>query len=91
MRHTTAILLACLIAGGAVACSEPRTYDEIVTDCYAALKERPEGDVSKPDACEGIKAKDYDTLVLGQIIDDLGWTDDEGRFDENKMLEDLQR
>ena len=88
MRYTAAILLACLLAGSATACV--KSYDEIVTDCYTALKERPEDDPSKPDACEGIKDKDYEELVLSEAIEDLGWTDDEGNFDENKMLEDVQ-
>lgn len=89
MRNTaTAILLACLLAGGAVGCA--KSYDEIVTDCAATLKERPEGDAAKPDACEDVKDKDYETLVLSEAIDDLGWVDDEGNIDENEILEDVQ-
>ena len=87
MRHTAAALLACLLlAGGAIGCS--KSYDQIGEECVAALKERPKGDKAKPEACEGLKDKDYQALLMSQTIDDLGWTDDEGNFDENKMLED---
>lgn len=89
MRYTAAILLTCLLATGAVACA--KSYDEIVTDCATALKERPEGDKSKPDACKDVKEDDYIDLLVSQNINDLGWTDDEGNFDKNKMLEDVQR
>ena len=64
------------------------TYDEIVDDCMAALKDRPEGDKAKPEACNGVKKDDYDAILFSRVIDDLGWTDDEGHFDKNKMLED---
>ncbi len=88
MRHTTALLTAAclLLAGAAVGCS--KSYDEIGEECVAALKERSKGDKVKPEACEGLKDEDYQVLLLSQTIDDLGWTDDEGNFDKNKMLED---
>ncbi|MGW1669017.1 hypothetical protein [Streptomyces sp. NPDC002324] len=88
MRHTTALLTASvlLLAGGAVGCS--KSYDEIGEDCVAALKDRADGDKEKPEACEGLKEDDYQALLMSQTIDDLGWTDDEGNFDKNKMLED---
>ncbi|MDX3587603.1 hypothetical protein [Streptomyces europaeiscabiei] len=89
MRRTAiAITTALLLAGGAVGCS--KSYDEIGEDCVAALKERKEGDKAKPEACEGLKEDDYQALLMSQAIDDLGWTDDEGNFDEDKMLEDAQ-
>jgi hypothetical protein len=34
-----------------------------------------------------VKKDDYDTLVFGSAIDGLGWTDKDGNFDVNKMLE----
>lgn len=88
MRHTTACLLAAtlLLAGAAVGCS--KSYEDTVADCTTALKERPDGDKGKPDACKDVKEDDYSALLMSQTIDDLGWTDENGEFDKNKMLED---
>jgi hypothetical protein len=36
-----------------------------------------------------VKDDDYDALVLDAAIDDLGWTDKEGNFEEGEMLEDV--
>lgn len=35
-----------------------------------------------------MKKGDYDALVLSSVIDGFGWTDKDGNFDENKMLDD---
>lgn len=87
MRHTIALLAVCLLfAGGAVGCS--KSYDEKVEDCVAALKERPEGDKAKPDACKGVKDDDYTALLMSQVLDDNGWTDEDGDPDMGKILED---
>lgn len=94
MKHRTiailtaaAVAVAGAITGLVVWLSQP-SYDEIADNCVAALKERTEGDKGKPDACDGLKEDDYDALVLSHVLGDLGWTDDEGNFDKNKMLED---
>jgi hypothetical protein len=92
-RRTITILAAVAVAAaGAITglivwLSQP-SYDEIADNCVAALKDRAEGDKGKPAACDGLKEDDYDALVLSHVLGDLGWTDDEGRFDKNKMLED---
>ncbi|WP_341485495.1 hypothetical protein WJ438_40785 (plasmid) [Streptomyces sp. GD-15H] len=92
-RRTIAILAAAVIAvAGAVTglviwLSQP-SYDDIADNCVAALTERADGDTAKPEACDGLTEDDYDALVLSHVLGDLGWTDDEGNFDKNKMLED---
>ncbi|MEU4142310.1 hypothetical protein [Streptomyces parvulus] len=90
-RRTIAIVAAALVVAGAVAglvlwLSQP-SYDEIADTCLTALKERPEGVKAKPEACDGLTKEDYDALALSQVLGDLGWADDEGRFDKNRMLE----
>lgn len=93
MRRTRALIAASAVAvaggitGTVIWLSQP-SYDEIADNCVAALKERAEGDKEKPEACDGLTKDDYDALALAHVLDDLGWTDDEGNFDKNKMLED---
>ncbi|MFE7972992.1 hypothetical protein [Streptomyces shenzhenensis] len=93
MRRTTttaAVLLACLlVAGGAVGCSDSKSQDEIAKDCVAALKARAEGDKKKPKDCEGLSEDDYQTLLMSHVLtDDLGWVDEDGNVDREKMLDD---
>ncbi|MEV8432010.1 hypothetical protein [Streptomyces chartreusis] len=64
------------------------TYDDIVNDCIAALKDRPEGDKDKPTACKDVKEDDYTALLVSQVIRDEGWTDEEGNFDMGELLKD---
>lgn len=88
MRRTTILLAACLLlVGAAVGCSQEKSYDAIVRDCAQALKDRAADDKSKPAACKGVKEKDYDTLVMGQVLDDGGWVDDDGNVNPDKLLE----
>ncbi|MFF9787156.1 hypothetical protein [Streptomyces nigrescens] len=89
MRIRTVITAAALLAGlvGVTGCAQ--SYEELTEDCLTALKARPDGDKSKPAECEGVKRKDYVTLVMSVAIDDLGWTGEDGKFDENKMLDSL--
>ncbi|MFB6772413.1 hypothetical protein [Streptomyces sp. NPDC056337] len=92
-RRTIAVIVAAaVVVAGAVTglvlwLSQP-SYDEIADNCLTALKERPEGVKAKPEACDGLTKEDYDALALSQVLGDLGWTDEEGRFDKNRMLED---
>lgn len=90
MRHTTATLLACLLfAGGAVGCSSEKSQDEIAKDCVTALKARADGDKAKPKDCEGLSEDDYQTLLMSHVLtDDLGWVDEDGGVDREKMLDD---
>lgn len=89
MRIRTFIATAVLLAGlaGVTGCSQ--SYEEQAEACLTALKARADGDKAKPADCEGLKRKDYTALVMSVAIDDLGWTDEDGKFDENKMLDDL--
>lgn len=64
------------------------SYDQIVQDCAVALSNRAEGDYDKPDACKGVKRDDYDTLVIGQVIEDSGLLNDDGTLDTSKIGED---
>lgn len=88
MRHSVTALLAAalLLAGTAVGCS--KSYDETVKDCVSALKERADGDKSKPDACDGVKDDDYSALVVSQALEGSGWVDENGDVDMEKLLND---
>jgi hypothetical protein len=89
MRRTTAALLTVLLATGAAACSSKPSYDDVVKGCQKALADQAKaGGKGKPSACGGVKKDDYDALVMSNAIDGLGWTDKDGNFDENKMLND---
>ncbi|MEU5773876.1 hypothetical protein ABZ819_11370 [Streptomyces venezuelae] len=91
MRRTTLIATlataALLTGGGAWWLTQP-SYDDKVNACGAALKDRPENVKEKPGACDGVKEDAYDAMLMSHVIDELGWTDDDGNFDENKMIED---
>lgn len=94
MRRTTAIITtsAVVVAGGitgtVVWLSQP-SYDDIVKGCAKALAAQSKvGGKGKPAACNDVKKGDYDALVLSSVIDGFGWTDKDGNFDENKMLDD---
>ncbi|MFF4903087.1 hypothetical protein [Streptomyces sp. NPDC001068] len=82
---TAAVLLAGLAVAG---CSAGPSYNETVENCRAALvKQYREGGKGKPTECDGVKQDDYDVLVLNAAMGHLGWTDSDGDFDENKMLD----
>ncbi|MFI8448216.1 hypothetical protein [Streptomyces erythrochromogenes] len=86
MNHTrTAAALTTLLL--LTACSSQPTYDESVQACAKAIKARPAGDKTKPKPCEPLKDDDYTLIVTSKAIDDLGWTDENGDFDENKMIQ----
>lgn len=89
MRRSLILSAACLLlAGAAVGCSD--SYDDEVKGCAAALKAQYEaGGEGRPDACDGIKEDDYTALVAQAAMDHLGWTGEDGKFDERKMLEDV--
>lgn len=90
MRHTAAVLLATvLLLSGTAGCSDSKSQDEIAADCTAALKDRAKDDKEKPKDCEGLSEDDYSTLLMSYVLtDDLGWVDEDGDVDENRMLED---
>lgn len=88
MRHTTTLLACLLLAAGAAGCSSGKSYDDTVKGCVTALKARADGDKTKPDACKDVKDDDYTALVMSQVLDDNGWTDENGDPDMGKILED---
>ncbi|MFJ7049029.1 hypothetical protein ACIQVC_37325 [Streptomyces sp. NPDC101112] len=95
MRRITAICSAAGVAVAAIATgtvvwlSQP-SYDDVVADCAAALKAQYKaGGKGKPDKCAEVKDDDYDALVVQASLDNLGWTDENGEFDKNKMLDDV--
>ncbi|MFE7033613.1 hypothetical protein ACFU9Y_25175 [Streptomyces sp. NPDC057621] len=92
MRHiaiigSAAVTTIAAATGLTIWLSQP-SYDDIANNCAQALKDRPAGDKAKPDACGGLKQDDYDALLMSHVIDGLGWTDEDGNVDRNKMLED---
>lgn len=92
-RRRLAIIAAALViaAGAAVTVwlMVRPTYDDVVKGCQKALAAQYKADgKGKPDACQDVKTDDYDALVLQAAMDHLGWTDEDGNFDKNKMLED---
>ncbi|MGW0626448.1 hypothetical protein [Streptomyces sp. NPDC002758] len=88
-RNVIGALAAALIAIGVVSCSNEKSQDEIAKDCVAALKVRADGDKKKPKDCEGLSEDDYQTLLMSHVLtDDLGWVDEDGNVDREKMLDD---
>lgn len=87
MRRTTTVVL--IAAGLALAgCSSGPSYNETVKECRAALAAQYKANGhGKPSECDGVKKDDYDALVVSAAMGNLGWTDSDGNFDENKMLD----
>lgn len=88
--HLIAIIIAAVLAlgGGTWWLTQP-SYDDIVKGCQQALKAQFKADEKgKPEACNDVKEDDFTALVANAAMDDLGWLDEDGRFDENKMMED---
>lgn len=92
-RRTIAIAVsaAVLALGGvttAVWMNGGESYDDTVKACQKALAAQYKADgKGKPTACNDVKDDDYDALVLNAAMGDLGWLDDDGQFDKNKMIE----
>ena len=88
MRRTILLAVVCLLALSG--CSSGPSYEETVKGCQAALAAQYKADgKGKPGECKGVKKDDYDALVLDAAMGDLGWTDENGDFDENKMLDSV--
>ncbi|MCX4993836.1 hypothetical protein [Streptomyces longwoodensis] len=85
---TGTIVVAAGVTSLVIWLSKP-SYDDVVKDCQKALVAQSKaGEKGKPGACKDVKDDDYTALVMSNAINDLGWTDEDGNFDENKMLED---
>ncbi|MFJ2056916.1 hypothetical protein ACIOMM_13320 [Streptomyces sp. NPDC087908] len=80
--------LALLLAAGTTACSSGPTYDDSAKECRDVLVSRPAEDTGKPKECEPLGEEDYTALVAAVAVERLGWTDENGEFDENRMRED---
>src|SRR4051794_9238695 len=93
-RPKLAVLAAALVlaAGAAVTgwLMVRPSYDDVVKGCQKALAAQYQTDrTGKPGACRDVHGDDYDALVLQASMDHLGWTDENGDFDENKMLDSV--
>lgn len=85
-RPTTAAgVLAAAALLLATGCGKPQA--DIADDCAQALAKLHKV-TAKPAACEDLNEDDYQTLLMGHILDDNGWTNENGDFDINKLLED---
>lgn len=84
-----AVTAAVLAIGGTAYWISRPSYNDIVKDCQKALVAQYKADgKGKPSACKDVKGDDYDALVVNAAMGHLGWLDDDGNFDENKMLDD---
>ena len=65
-------------------------YEGVAKDAFDAVGEKIEenGD-DRPEACESLSGDDYTTIHTAKVIDGLGWTDEDGKFDKLKMVESL--
>lgn len=90
-RRTILIIVSAVIAAG-IAFTVWRintpSYGTIAKDCASALaKHLPESKAEKPTECDGLKDDDYLALFMNQTMDNEGWLDENGNFDQRKMLE----
>uniref|UniRef100_A0AAU2K2G0 Lipoprotein n=1 Tax=Streptomyces sp. NBC_00049 TaxID=2903617 RepID=A0AAU2K2G0_9ACTN len=85
-RTLTAAAITTTLVLAASGCGQ--SYDDIVRKCHKILVERPEGETGKPAACSDVKEEDYTVISASAAMERLGWTDKNGRFDEQKMLQD---
>lgn len=65
-------------------------YETVAKKAFDAAGGKIEaGGEDRPEACESLSEDDYTTLLTAKVIDGLGWTDEDGKFDKLKMLEGL--
>lgn len=89
-RTIMAALAALLIAAGATWWLTRPSYEDVVKSCAHALDEQyKHNGRGRPTACDAVKDDDYSALVLQASLNQLGWTDRDGNFDENKMIESV--
>jgi hypothetical protein len=93
MRRRTTLIASAAVAIAAAGTglglwlSQP-SYDDTVKACTKALAAQGKaGGSGKPKACDKVKNDDYTALALHAAMGDLGWLGDDGKFDENKMLD----
>jgi hypothetical protein len=69
-----------------------QSYDDKIEACTKAVRAHdfeafPLDEGDRLSACKGLKEEDVNAILFHNAMDDLGWLDDEGNFDKNKMLE----
>ncbi|MEU5195238.1 hypothetical protein AB0G86_14450 [Streptomyces scabiei] len=65
-------------------------YEDVAKDAFdTAERKFEEGGESRPGACESLSDDDYTALLTAKVIDGLGWTDEDGKFDKLKMVDSL--
>lgn len=84
-RRTAAALTGAAALLALTGCA--KSYDEQVQDCYKAVVAQTDDQRGKPAACEPISEDDYAVIVGHVAMDELGWLDDDGNFDESKLIE----
>lgn len=87
MRRTAAVVAGLMLLAG---CGQ--SYEDKVEACTKAVRAHdfnthPLSEGERVSGCGDLKEEDYNTIVLHNVMGDLGWLDDEGNFDKNKMLE----
>jgi hypothetical protein len=73
--------LADMVRSGHAGVAE-EAFDAMGTKAEKAGKGRPE-------ACKSLSEDDYTVMRIAKAIDGLGWTDEDGKFDKLKMVENL--
>lgn len=92
MRRLIAVPLLTAALLFTAGCSQ--SYDDKVKACSSAMHEHdfdahPLAEGQRLPACKDIKEKDYTAIVGNNVLGDLGWLDDDGNFDENKMRDSV--
>lgn len=63
---------AALLVGGVSGYFWYFSQGQISVRCMPALKDRPEGDISRPAACDGLTDENYNLLIFDLALDDSG-------------------
>lgn len=69
-RTIPALALLLTVAFGVTACGQSEAEKQ--ASCYDAIKARTEGDKAKPQACKDLSEDDYNTLVMGWVLEKTG-------------------
>ncbi|APY88184.1 hypothetical protein DCW30_05805 [Streptomyces alfalfae] len=66
-------------------------HASLAKDAADAVEKKSKKGQSRPEACEPLAEDDYKALLMAKAIDGLGWTDKDGKFDKNKMLDGISK
>lgn len=65
-------------------------YEAAAKEAYEATEAKfTGGGKDRPEACKSLSEDDYTALQTAKVIDGLGWTDEDGKFDKLKMVKGL--